>query len=498
MRILIIGSKGNTTGITSGTHSSEGIAESLRIKKKDVVFYDPAYLRYVLNEEEYALHYLYKEPISIDWFLRYNAIIHIDLIFIDQNPFFFNNDVDIPVFYYHKYLHRQPTVFFPDVIFYSNNDMLIYHQKQAFPNYFYYIRKNKKEILHFAVDEKTYKPTKKKYNNVIGIGFRRNFDSWIKAGGLSGAPTIYMLEKEVNKFKKLDFEYFDTPINDKKYRELLSKAKAVWFPIPLYQFLTRRLLEAMACKTLCIIKLQDEYHRSVLSKFGFENGIHYISIDKLSKIKQAFDETTNKEEIIENAYKLVLEKHTYKNRTDQILDIYEKHFRDLVAIPNKYIAIDLGCGKAKTEGAIGVDIVKLDGVDVVYDLNDIPYPFKGKTVDLIIMNDILEHLDKPIDVMRECYRLLKKGGKLKIRVVYWNHKYSYSDPQHKHAFSEIYFDFFIGKRRPYYIDFCFDDLKIDYIFDQRAIDYFGDNLMKKKEIYFYCNIIQGLNIELIK
>lgn len=43
--------------------------------------------------------------------------------------------------------------------------------------------------------------------------------------------------------------------------------------------------------------------------------------------------------------------------------------------------VDLGCGNAKTVGAIGVDNVALPGVDVVHDLLDFPYPFDTGSAD---------------------------------------------------------------------------------------------------------------------
>ena len=55
-----------------------------------------------------------------------------------------------------------------------------------------------------------------------------------------------------------------------------------------------------------------------------ENGVHYIGIDKLSEINQAFDETTNKKQIINNAFRVVSNKHTYKNRMNEIIELYNK------------------------------------------------------------------------------------------------------------------------------------------------------------------------------
>lgn len=166
---------------------------------------------------------------------------------------------------------------------------------------------------------------------------------------------------------------------------------------------------------------------------------------------------------------------------------------------NKRI-LDVGCGTNKVPGAIGIDKVKLDCVDIVHDLNKFPWgELKEESFNEIYMNDILEHLNDPIKAIRESYRLLKNKGKLFIRVAYWNHKYTYSDPTHQHGFSEIYFQFFIGERRPYYMDFKFTDLKIDFFFDKNAIKKFGKNRKRLlKKAYFYCNIIQGMYITLTK
>lgn len=162
--------------------------------------------------------------------------------------------------------------------------------------------------------------------------------------------------------------------------------------------------------------------------------------------------------------------------------------------------LDLGCGKEKVPCAIGIDFVELNGVDIVQDLNIMPW--KGldyESFDEIHMNDIIEHLNDPVKVIGECYKLLKPGGKLFIKVVYWNHKYSYSDPSHKHGFSEIYFKFFIGERQSHYLDFKFQDLNIEYLFDQNAVRKFGKNKKRLfKKAYFYCNIIQGMYVTLTK
>lgn len=159
--------------------------------------------------------------------------------------------------------------------------------------------------------------------------------------------------------------------------------------------------------------------------------------------------------------------------------------------------LDIGCGKDKVKGAIGVDLVDEPEVDVVHDLNIFPYPFKSESFDEIYMLDAIEHLNDTIKVMGECHRLLKPNGKLFIRVVYWNHKYSWSDPTHVRAFSEVSFNFFVGQRA-YYTDFTFKDLQIDYIYDGIALKIFRIKKLVKFLSRFLCNMIQGMEISLTK
>ncbi|MFX0204489.1 MAG: methyltransferase domain-containing protein [Candidatus Hodarchaeota archaeon] len=167
---------------------------------------------------------------------------------------------------------------------------------------------------------------------------------------------------------------------------------------------------------------------------------------------------------------------------------------------NEKAILDVGCGTAKIPGAIGIDRVQLEGVDIVHDLNIFPWADLGdETFDEIHMNDVIEHLDDVIQVMRECHRLLKLNGKLHVRVVYWNHYNAFSDPTHKQFFTDKTFKFFTGEKRPYYTDFKFSDVKIDYIFDRNAMKKFGKNPKRLfRKAYFNCNIIQGMEVTLTK
>lgn len=76
-------------------------------------------------------------------------------------------------------------------------------------------------------------------------------------------------------------------------------------------------------------------------------------------------------------------------------------------------------------------------------------PFDNSSVDLIVADNILEHIpqnesfgeDDYIFVMNECLRVLKIGGKMKIVVPYWSSMTSAKDPTHYRMFAEVTFSY---------------------------------------------------------
>lgn len=99
-------------------------------------------------------------------------------------------------------------------------------------------------------------------------------------------------------------------------------------------------------------------------------------------------------------------------------------------IKNKKI-LDLGCGKTKRKGTIGVDISDRHDADIIHNLNIFPYPFEKNSIDKIYIDNCLEHLDSPLNVMEEMYRILKLNGELKVIVPYFRSRWAFIDPTHK-------------------------------------------------------------------
>jgi len=99
---------------------------------------------------------------------------------------------------------------------------------------------------------------------------------------------------------------------------------------------------------------------------------------------------------------------------------------------NEKVIIELGPGNIKSDkNAIGIDIFNKDSVDFIYDLSNGLQFLDDNTVDLIISNHFLEHMDNLELFMSEIYRVLKKGGKKIGTVPHFSNPYFYSDYTHK-------------------------------------------------------------------
>lgn len=97
--------------------------------------------------------------------------------------------------------------------------------------------------------------------------------------------------------------------------------------------------------------------------------------------------------------------------------------------------LDLGCGKRKRPGSIGVDYSDRHNADVIHNLNVFPYPFFDQEIDQIYMDNVLEHLDDPLKVMEEIYRICKPGARIEISVPYFRSLWAFIDPTHKNYFT---------------------------------------------------------------
>lgn len=101
--------------------------------------------------------------------------------------------------------------------------------------------------------------------------------------------------------------------------------------------------------------------------------------------------------------------------------------------------LNLGCGEMTLIGYLNVDFIKLEGVDLVHNLNKLPLPFKDNTFEEILMINILEHVSDPWLLMCEIKRIGKPGCIVKIITPHFASVNAWGDMQHKRPFSYFCF-----------------------------------------------------------
>ena len=78
--------------------------------------------------------------------------------------------------------------------------------------------------------------------------------------------------------------------------------------------------------------------------------------------------------------------------------------------------LNLGCGFKHMIGVVNVDAFDICQPDVVWDLNEVPWPWEENSIDKIYMHHVLEHLTNWWEAFEECGRVLKVGGIVEISV----------------------------------------------------------------------------------
>jgi predicted SAM-dependent methyltransferase len=132
--------------------------------------------------------------------------------------------------------------------------------------------------------------------------------------------------------------------------------------------------------------------------------------------------------------------------------------------------LNLGAGKSPIKDAVNHDITKhSDFISIVWDLNKLPWPWKDNSFDKIVAWAVLEHLDiSLVQSMNECWRILRPGGIIALKVPYWDSEGCWNDPTHKRGYTLQSMDYFdpdtkFGTQYNFYTPFKWKGLKKGFV-----------------------------------
>ena len=107
-------------------------------------------------------------------------------------------------------------------------------------------------------------------------------------------------------------------------------------------------------------------------------------------------------------------------------------------------AVDLGCGRDKIAGSVGVDFAGNADADVRHDLDAYPYPFADGTFEVIVLRNVVEHVRNVVGLMEEVHRIGRPGADVLITTPHFSSLYSYQDPTHLRHLALESMDYFIA------------------------------------------------------
>jgi SAM-dependent methyltransferase len=104
--------------------------------------------------------------------------------------------------------------------------------------------------------------------------------------------------------------------------------------------------------------------------------------------------------------------------------------------------LNLGCGRKRRNDCVNVDRAAEVHPDLVWDLDNYPYPLPESHFQRIYAHDVIEHLQSIPDFMREAHRLLAPAAVLEITTPHFSCANAYTDPTHRHRLGYFSFDYF--------------------------------------------------------
>ena len=117
-------------------------------------------------------------------------------------------------------------------------------------------------------------------------------------------------------------------------------------------------------------------------------------------------------------------------------------------MPDSYpkLILDVGCGRNKRPGAIGIDRNRDSAADVICDIDRGRLPFRDDTFDEVWLVHVIEHVANVIATVEEAHRLSRSGARIVIETPHYTDFSSFCDPTHRWHLNSYSFRNFTEER----------------------------------------------------
>jgi len=106
------------------------------------------------------------------------------------------------------------------------------------------------------------------------------------------------------------------------------------------------------------------------------------------------------------------------------------------------VKLYLGAGNKRLGGYVHVDIQGVEGVDIMHDLSQLPWPWPDESATMMVAEDLVEHLAiSLIQFCDEAWRVMQPDGELFIRTPHHSGDSSWIDPTHRWHLNEQAFQY---------------------------------------------------------
>jgi SAM-dependent methyltransferase len=110
------------------------------------------------------------------------------------------------------------------------------------------------------------------------------------------------------------------------------------------------------------------------------------------------------------------------------------------------MTLDVGCGRFKSEpDAIGIDVSPRSAADIIWNLDEFPWPLENDAFDRILMSHIIEHVRDVTRTMAEIFRVGRAGADVLVVTPHFSSHNSFTDPTHVRHLAARSFQYFTGE-----------------------------------------------------